>query len=250
MNPTHVARIGVLVPLGNSIHECEFAALKPFAAVQFRFAGFSYPVADATDFCAALADQLIAPLSALRDWGAQLILIGCTTATMRCADPADHARLESFAGVPVVTAASAVRDALAACDLHRITVATPYGENGNGIIARYLQSLGVSVTALGGLNLDRTPEDWKREAPALTPQQMLDFSLGLDAEASQALYLPCTGVRSLATIELYEQRTGKLALSSVQAGFWACLQRLGIDGRQSGAGQLIARWPTARGNRV
>ena len=235
-------RIGVLVPAGNTIHEREFEALRP-AGVVFRFAGFAYPPADAADFCVDLAARMAEPVGQLRDWGAELLLVGCTAASMRCADPASEARLARLAGVPVVTAASAARDAVAALGLQRLVVATPYGTSSNGIVSRYLASIGVEVAAIRGLDLDRSPEVWKREVPALTPQQVCDLGLSIDGPAAQALYLPCTGLASIEAIELFERRTGKPALSSVQAGFWASLRRLGVDGRRTGAGRLLANWP-------
>lgn len=235
-------RIGVLVPAGNTIHEREFAALRP-AGVEFRFDGFTYPPADAADFCVDLTTRMAAPLAAMRDWGAQLLLVGCTAASMRCADPATEARLAQLAGVPVVTAASAARAACAALGLRRLAVATPYGAASNGIVSRYLASIGVEVAAIRGLDLDRSPEVWKREVPALTPQQVCELGLSIDAAPVEALYLPCTGLASIEAIGLWERRTDKPAISSVQAGFWASLQRLGVEGRRAGAGRLIENWP-------
>lgn len=237
-------RIGVLVPAGNTIHEREFAALRP-DGVAFRFSGFSYPPADAADFCVDLTTRMAAPIAELRAWGAQLLLVGCTAASMRCADPATESRVAQLAGVPVVTAASAAREACAALGLRRVAVATPYGAASNGIVSRYLASIGVEVAAIRGLDLDRSPEVWKREVPALTPQQVCELGLSIDGPAVEALYLPCTGLASIEAIELWERRTGKPALSSVQAGFWASLRRLGLDGRRGGAGRLVAGWPAA-----
>ncbi len=234
-------RVGVLVPAGNTIHEREFAALRP-AGVEFRFAGFSYPPMGTSDFCANLFDQMQAPVADLRAWGAQALLVGCTTASMLCADPAREAELQRLAGVPVVTAASAVRAALGALGLARLAVATPYGARGNGVVVDYLRSIGIETVAIRGLDLDRAPEVWKREAPALTPQQVVDLGLSIDGPAAEALYLPCTGIGSVEAIDLYERRTGKPALSSVQAGFWATMRRLGVDARQGGAGRLVAEW--------
>jgi maleate cis-trans isomerase len=234
-------RIGVLVPAGNTIHEREFAALRP-DGVEFRFAGFSYPPMGTPAFCADLFAQMRAPVAELRAWGAQALLVGCTTASMLCADPVREAELQQLAGVPVVTAASAVRDALAALGLVRVAVATPYGARGNGVVVDYLRTLGIETVAIRGLDLDRSPEVWKREAPALTPQQVVELGLSIDGPAAQAMYLPCTGIGSVEAIELYERRTGKPALSSVQAGFWATLRRLGVDGRRGGAGRLVAAW--------
>ncbi len=234
-------RVGVLVPAGNTIHEREFAALCP-AAVEFRFAGFSYPPMGRPEFCADLFAQMSAPVAELKAWGARALLVGCTTASMLCADPAREAQLQQLAGVPVVTAASAVRDALAALGLARIAVATPYGERGNGVVVDYLRTLGIETVAIRGLDLDRSPEVWKREASALTAQQVVDLGLSVDAPSAEALYLPCTGIGSVEAIDLYERRAGKPALSSVQAGFWATMRRLGIDARQPGAGRLIREW--------
>ncbi|MCU0757678.1 MAG: aspartate/glutamate racemase family protein [Steroidobacteraceae bacterium] len=237
-------RIGVLVPAGNTIHEREFAAMRP-AGVEFRFAGFSYPPADAADFCVELTARMAAPIEQMRAWGARLLLVGCTAASMRCADAASEARLAQLAGVPVVTAAGAAREACVALGLRSVAVATPYGAASNGIVARYLASIGVEVAAIRGLDLDRSPEVWKREVPALTPVQVCELGQSIDGPAAEALYLPCTGLASIEAIELWEARTGKPAFSSVQAGFWASLRRLGLDGRQGGAGRLVAVWPAA-----
>jgi arylmalonate decarboxylase len=238
-------RVGVLVPAGNTIHEREFAALRP-EGVEFRFAGFTYPPMGTPQFCADLFAQMAAPVAELKAWGAQALLVGCTTASMLCADPAREAELRQLAGVPVVTAASAVRDALAALGLRRVAVATPYGARGNAVVADYLRTLGIETVAIRGLDLDRSPEVWKREAPALTPQQVVELGLSIDGPEAEALYLPCTGIGSVEAIALYEQRTGKPALSSVQAGFWATLRGLGVDGRRTGAGRLVAEWDVAR----
>lgn len=240
MNINPHIRIGALVPTGNVVLEREFRRLSP-RAVDVRVLGFSYPGVGG-DFCADLAHTARAPLDELVAWGAQLIFFGCTAASMRCDAPEHHAALEAIAGVPVITAAQAVLAALAALRVRRLTVATPYGAAGNSLINEFLSAHNAEVAAIKGLEFDRSPEIWSARAPTLPPQELLDFSLSFDSPASQALFLPCTAVGSLDTIELFEQRTGKPAVSSVQAGFWASLQRLGVDGCQSGAGRLLRDW--------
>lgn len=232
-------RVGVLVPAGNLVHEREFARLRP-DAVDFRFAGFDYPAAGPR-FCGDMLEQFAGPLRELRTWGAQLVLVGCTTASMQCAQGAWAASLQEIAQVPVITAAAAVNLALDALHIHSVAVATPYGDANNRIIAHYLESQQVAVPAIRGMALDRSPQTW-RAAPQVTAQQMLEFSLGVDVEAAQALYLPCTGVTSIETVELFERRRAKPALSSVQAGYWASLRRLGIDGRREDGGRLLRCW--------
>jgi maleate cis-trans isomerase len=240
-NDKSATRIGVLVPAGNVVHEREFTRLRP-PGVEFRFAGFGYPPAAATDFCADMADNMRAPMQELVDWGAELILVGCTTASMMCSGEQRRAQLEQMAGVPVVTAAAASSLACRALGADSLAVATPYGDNNNRIVADFLRSQGIRVAALEGLNLDRSVEVWKQAAPTLTPQRVFEFSQSVDRPDAGALYLPCTGMGSLEAIDMFEHATGKSAFSSVQAGFWASLRRLGINGRQAGSGRLLEQW--------
>ena len=241
MNNRPAACVGVLVPEGNLIHEREFGRLRP-AGVSFCFAGFSYPASGSADFCGDLLAQMVAPIEILRAQGAQLILLGCTTASMSCAREAWCARLEKIAGVPVITAAGASSQAMTALKLNAVAVATPYGDANNLIVENFIRTLGVEVASIKGLGLDRSMDLWRERAPHLTTQEVLNFSLSIDVSGAQAMYLPCTGIGSLEALELFEGKTGKPAFSSVSAGYWASLRRLGCDGRTKGYGRLIETW--------
>lgn len=233
-------RLGVLVPTGNSLHEQEFNRLRP-TGLSFRFREFSYPPAGAT-FCDQLWHGLEQPSRDLAAWGAELVLIGCTTASMGCTDLGGQRRLEETVGVPILSAAQAVREAIAALQVHRLAVATPYGDANNRIVSHYLQSIGVGVSAIAGLGLDGSPESWATARGSLGKERLYGLAASLDSADTEALYLPCTGVASLEIIDRFERTTAKPALSSVQAGFWASLRRLGIDGSGSNAGRLVRLW--------
>ncbi len=234
-------RVGVLVPAGNTIHEAEFARMRPENVV-YRFAPFTSPKgAEAAAFCTLLADNLKAPMKELTDWGAKVLLIGCTSASMKCDDPAAEARLSEIAGVPVITAAAAVREALRFMKPRSLSVATPYGEATNQVVSDFLDRQGVKVAGIKGLAFDASPDVWKANAPTLKAEALLDFSMTIAPE-SDGLYLPCTGVNSLDALKMYESRTGKPGISSVQAGYWAVMRHLGVNGQRADAGQLVARW--------
>lgn len=241
MTNAGAVRIGVLVPAGNAVHEAEFRRLRP-DGVEFRFAPFGFPSAAAADYCGELADGMVPAMVELKAWGAQLLLVGCTTASMKCSGPAEDARLEALAGLPVITAAAASREAMAALRLSRIAVATPYSEGGNATVAGFLRRIGVEVAAIRGLGLDRSMDMWRNEAVTLPARRVADFALETDVPEAQAMYLPCTGVGSVEAIDLFEAARGKPAFSSVQAGYWASLRRLGIDGRRGFGGRLLKTW--------
>jgi maleate isomerase len=234
-----LVKIGVLVPQGDTVHEREFDRLRP-EGVQFKFLGFSYP--QGQNFCADLIPQMTPALEALNAWGADLVLVGCTTASMMCGGPDFTQSLETISGAPVLTAADAARQVIATLGLKIVSVATPYGTVNNKIVERFLTKAGVKVAALEGLDLERSVEAWVTGQATLTPERVLDLSLSADRPEAQALYLPCTGMGSLEAIDRFEAATGKPAFSSVQAGYWASLRHLGIRGRQDGAGRLLSQW--------
>ena len=179
-------RIGVLVPAGNVIHEREFMRLQT-ASVEFRFTSFLYPAAGSTNFCADLLAQMATPIAELKAWDAQAILVGCTTASMSCANDGWNASLEHMANAPVITAADASGQAIAVLALKSVAVATPYGDAGNVIVANFLRAQGVEVAAIKGLGLDSSMELWRKRAPFLSTQEILDFSLSIDSDGAQAM---------------------------------------------------------------
>jgi maleate cis-trans isomerase len=238
-------RIGVLVPDSNIVHEFEFAKLRP-EGVRFAFRPFGFPAADAADYCADLAALMADSAKELKAWGAEVILIGCTTASMKCGQPEHIARMEQMAGVPVVTAASAVREAMKALGLTSLTIATPYGDRSNGIVSNFINSCGVNVSAIAGFAYDVNMTMFKEKATTLTPSEVIKFISDIDQPAADGMFLPCTGVRSVETLAQLEKDRGKAAISSVSAGFWAALRRIGLDGRQEGYGRLLSTWDFAK----
>jgi maleate cis-trans isomerase len=211
--------------------------------VDYRFATFPYPPAGAS-FCDGLLAALEAPLSAMKTWGASSIFLGCTTASMRCCEPAHDRIMSQMAGAPVVTAAQATERAAKALGVTRLGVASPYGEANNRIIRTFLETQGLETVSLHGLDLDRDLDVWRKEAIPMTPEDVLNLCIDADTDDAEAVYLPCTGVGSLDAIALFEAKVGKPAFSSVQAGFWASLTDAGVAAPQSGAGRLLAQWPS------
>lgn len=231
-------RCAVIVPDGNIVHAEEFARLQP-ADVTFRFFAFRIPNMAARSACTDLTRALVAPLQAIASWHADVALLGCTTASMTCDAPAFWREQERMSNCPIVTAAGAVRAALSALEVARLMVATPYGEGGNAIVAHFLKERGLKITAIAGLGFDMSAQAWAAGVRDFTAAQMLAFASTLNSEDAQALFLPCTAFRSLDAIDTFEQQTGKPVITSVQAGYWACMGKLGLQAGKSGYGKLL-----------
>lgn len=235
-------RVGVLVPQGSTVHEAEFGRM-PHDGVEFHFGGFALPAPGTAAFHANLVAAVSEPMNALRQWGADLMLLGCTTASMSCEDTPWRSALADLAGVPLVTAADASRAALPRLGLRRVAVVTPYGAVNNEIVRRFLEVSSIDVVRLEGMALDASVECWSAVVSALTPDCVLDYSLRLDGPDIDGLYLPCTGLVSVAVVENYEKRTGKAATSSVQASYWSVLNELGLESRRVYEGRLLRGSP-------
>jgi len=242
---SRTVRIGALFPDGNVVLEQEINRLAP-DGVDFKFSPFSYPPAG-VPFCEGLLAALEAPLSAMRTWGADSVFLGCTTASMNCYGPAHDQILSRIAGAPVVTAAQATKRAADALGVKRLGVASPYGEPNNRIVRDFLTSQDLEVVCLHGLGLDQDLAVWRAVAIPMKPEGVLDLCMNADCDEAEAVYLPCTGVGSVDAIALFEASVGKPAFSSVQAGFWASLSDAGLRAPQSGAGRLLAQWPSSGG---
>ena len=235
-------RVGVLVPQGSIMHEAEFRQM-PHNQVEFRFEGFALPVLGAAAFCAELVAAVSAPMAALRRWGADLMLLGCTTASMSCEDTPWRRVLADLAGVPLVTAAGASRAAFAALGLHRVAVATPYGPLSNEIVRRFLEESSIEVDRLEGMGLDSTADRWSA-VPTLTADHILNYSLLFASVDIDGLYLPCTAMASVAVVNGYEKETGKVATSSVQASYWFALKELNLPLCLDACGRLLRSVPS------
>ena len=239
-------RVGVLVPQGSAVHEAEFGRM-PHDQVEFRFASFVLPAPCTAAFCARLVAAVSVPMNALRQWGVDLVLLGCTTASISCEDTPWRSVLADLAGVPLVTAAGASRAALATLGLRRLAVVTPYRAASNAIVRRFLECSSTEFVRIDGIDFEAPPERWSAVVGAITPDAILHRSLRLDGPDVDGLYLPCTGMVSVAVVKTFERRTGKTATSSVQAAYWSVLNALGLESRRADEGLLLRRNPSELG---
>ncbi len=235
-------KIGVVVPHGNAIHEREFRDLHS-THVDFQFESFAVPATNPSNYCPELLENLQEPIGRLRNWGAEAILLGCTAASMICGSDKQVAELETLAGMPVTTAARAASNAFEALSVRSLAIATPYGDKGNRTVSNFILGLGLDAVSIKGLEFDRSPEVWATETNSMTPEDMVDFIRSLDVFDADAIFLPCTGLISLATLQHIEDELKKIAISSVQAGYWAALKTIGLCEERPGYGQLLGRWP-------
>ena len=222
------ARIGVVVPVSNSNLEPDLALLRP-RGVSLHFArvgGYDLDAVPDGDQMRQLAqaslDDIVDSLSACR---VDVILYGCTSATLAHGPDFDRelsAQIEARSGVPAVTAAGAVVEALRDLGATRVGLASPYTAGLNREAAAYLQSCGIEVVEVAEVGADLG----NYQQGALTPSEVFDLGMRAGHADAQAVLLSCTDMRAVEAIDALEAGLDKPVVTSNQALLYAAVKRL------------------------
>lgn len=235
--------VGVLTPQANTTAEPEFALLWPpgVAMLNARLTSAAPTIeARLLDYLAGLdaaAGQFAnAPLSALA--------FACTGASyfaMPHGEDAAVARVEASRGVPLVTAARAVRDAFDALGARRIGLVSPYPDGLTRAAARYWAARGYEVARVAGAELRGGAF---HPIYAMTGEGCAAALDSLDAEGLDAVALLGTGMPTLRPI-LGRPFLGRApVVSCMLALAWRTVRAL--DGLPPDAASLLA-WVRGEG---
>ena len=145
------ARFGVLVPFTNTNLEPDMALLRP-DGVSMHFArmgGYDADeIPDASQMQSLGSSDLEDPLRLLSGVKPDVVLYGCTSATLTHGPAFDQAlteRIASDSGALTVTAAGALVAALSALGVTRIGFASPYVPAINDVAISFLADFGVQT---------------------------------------------------------------------------------------------------------
>lgn len=225
------ARIGVIVPFSNTNLEPDLVMLRrPGVSLHFARAG-GYDLDRIPDsgqmrkFALSSLESVVASIGAVRP---DLILYGCTSATLSHGPAFDRAfadRIVALAGVPAVTAAGAVVEALAAREVSRIAFSSPYVEQLNDEAVAFLRECGVETVsrAFVGRDLGNYGQG------ALSPREVFELGIRADSPEAEAVVLSCTDMRAAEIADELETQLGKPVVTSNRALMEAAGKRLGIS---------------------
>ena len=229
-------RIGLITPAPGSSTELEFNRYKPegVAVLTTRIPLFGISVAGLQEMNRYIdaAAKMLADSAKV-----DLLLFSCTAGSFFEGKDFDQkliSHLEELTGLKTTTTSTCVQKAIRVLGLHTMTVVTPYSQEVNDLERRFLEGIGVTVTAMGGALLDKS-----QDTPKVTAEVMADFVRQYDSPAADGVVISCTGLHVDGLIRPLEEELGKPVLTSNQCGLWGALRGLGLSDTVDSLGILF-----------
>lgn len=236
-------RLGMIIPASNTNAEPDCLMLAPDGlTIHFtRSGGYDVEAIPDSDAMRRFARQeLDQQLQLLADGRVELIAYACTSATLADGPEFDRAfcdEITARSGLPAVTTAGALVEAIRDLDLKRVAFTSPYVPRLVEESIDFIRQGGVEVVNQASYEKELS----SLEQNALTPEDAYRMGLQADHPDAEALVVSCTDYRALEAVPALEAALGKPVISSNSALMYACLKRLAIDFGEIEAGGCLFR---------
>ncbi|MFN0162544.1 MAG: decarboxylase [Burkholderiales bacterium] len=222
------ARIGLIVPPTNTVNEAEWARLMPEGVTMHVARMPLHAQGDDDAGWRALREDLARAAGDLALARVNVIAYGCTAGSLT--DPptriADY--IKTLTGIPGVSTAQALIEAMRALDVERCAVATPYQEPVNAHEKAFLEQQGFVVLHIGGLGIGIGAARGEERIVEVPLSQVEAHVRACDRPLAQAMLVSCTDLATLPLLLRLEAELDKPVVSSNTATLWAALRRAGV----------------------
>jgi len=147
-------------------------------------------------------------------------------------------RLAQASGLPAITDMCSVIDAMRACELKALAMATPFEQFINDRLVDYLASEKIEITHNTALGIKRNVEI--RRLPIPVEYNTARRTFLSSARRPDGIYIPCGGWGSIHNIELLEQDLDTTVVTWMNAMIWSAMRRGKVTGPIRGFGRLLA----------
>lgn len=150
-------------------------------------------------------------------------------------------QVRTITDVPASTVLTAVVRGCRALGLKRIVMASPFPEDQDERLVKFLAHYGIDVVAFRGLGCPNAKVIW--ELPA---ESGYDLASGLLREHPEVdgIYLPCNKWRVISVIDRIEKDFGKPVVANTQAWVWEALRLMHMARPLPGYGRLLSEFKT------
>ncbi|MCZ6473588.1 MAG: aspartate/glutamate racemase family protein [SAR324 cluster bacterium] len=230
-------RIGLMVPTGNSVMEPEFGKMSPEGVSVHANRVYLKDVTPQS--LLAMESEVRGSARGLVDIRIGVLVFGCTSGSFIGGNGYDDKLIEQMqdaTGVQATTTTTAVLRALRLLGVRRISMATPYIDEVNALEIAFLAGHGIEVVKSQGGGIAETADIQQCD-----PEVSLRRAREVDDERAEAVFISCTGFRTVENLARLEAELGKPVISANQCTFADCLRILGVDDVQPGFGSLFER---------
>ncbi|MGQ0653544.1 MAG: maleate cis-trans isomerase family protein [Betaproteobacteria bacterium] len=232
-------RIGLLVPSSNSTQEPEFIQMLP-ASVSLHVARLRLQRIDA-ESTLSMAAELEQEARKLGDAQVDVIALAATAPSTRMGKGYDAQlikRMEDASGKPATTAATAMLDGFAACNVRRVGLSAPWAASTNQWVADFLEMHGVRVPKQVAMGVVEN-----NQVARLAPQTAFDYGRQADGPDIDAVLLACGNWQTASIVEALEGAIGKPVLTTNGLTLWHALKKIGGHTSVPGFGRLLRELP-------
>jgi maleate isomerase len=142
---------------------------------------------------------------------------------------------EARPGIACTTPLAAAVAGLKALGARRVALLTPYVDRLNRMMRDDIESRGLAVTVMGSFNHENDNEVARIDASSV---ERAVLELGAHPSVD-AVFVSCTSLRVVASIEALERQLGKPVTSSNHALAWHSLRLAGYTAPVAGCGRLM-----------
>lgn len=230
-------RIGLMLPTGNSVMEPEFHRM---AVDGVTTHANRVELKDVTpQSLLAMEHDTERSARQVAQTRVGVIAFGCTSGSFVGGDGYDDRlikMIEDASGVPATTTTTAVIRGLQILGVSRIALATPYTDDVTKLEVKYLESKGFEVTNWQGGGIVETAD-----IQECFPEISYERARTVDNDRAEAVFISCTGFRTIENIAKLEAELGKPVISSNQATFADCMRMLKVDEVAGDYGMLFEK---------
>jgi maleate cis-trans isomerase len=149
-------------------------------------------------------------------------------------------RIEAFLRVPSVVTSMAVVHAAHALDVGSVAVVSVYLDEINATMPAFFDPQGVRIARIGALaGHVMSSGETSTEMAHIAPDDLVAAGRDLDGPDVDAIFIPCTAVRTLDAIEPLEAAIGKPVITAIHATMWRVSRLAGLKHDAPGGGRLF-----------
>ena len=225
---------GVLIPATNTTCEIEYSRLLP-PNLQVHVGRLGK--GGETPFSPSLDADLAYQSKMLGQAKVEVVALAQTSASLfdDGYDAKAKALMATGAGVPALTSAEAIGEAVRALGANRIALVSPYSAQVSGRAKDYYETrYGLSVVAMEGFGATDA-----YAIGGLSADNATDAFVRIDRPDIEILVVPGGNFPTMRHIAGWERRFGKPVITTNQAALWAMLRVMGVSAPLPGLGRLL-----------